>query len=145
MSVRVFPVLSADNQDVRCKMKDRERKDVIAASVLLVTFAGLLFGFYNGIRADMREMRTEMRAMRMEMREELQAVHGSLADVRERLTVIETHIGIESPRPAEQSPVRNDVVEEGAVEQGVTVKVVRALVPASLTWFLDVYHARPVG
>ena len=144
-------------------MKDREqnrdRKDVIAASVLVVTFAGLLFGFYNGLRADMRdmrvEMRTEMRAMRMEMREELQAVHGSLADVRERLAVIETHIGIEPPRPAEQSPVENDVVEEGTVEEGVveegaveqggTVKVIRALVPASLAWLVDVYYARSVG
>ena len=130
--------------------QNRERKDVIAVSVLVVTFAGLLFGFYNGIRADMRDMRVEMRAMRMEMRVELQAVHGSLADVRERLAVIETHIGIEPPRPAEQSPVENDVVEEGAVEQGAveqggTVKVVRALVPASLAWLVDVYYARSVG
>ena len=60
------------------------------------------------------------------------------------LAVIETHIGIEPPRPAEQSPVENDVVEEGAVEQGRTVKVVRALVPAPLTWLLDVYHVRSV-
>ena len=131
------------------RRQNRERKDVIAASVLVVTFAGLLFGFYNGLRADMRDMRVEMRAMRMEMREELQAVHGSLADVRERLAVIETHIGIEPPRPAEQSPVENDVVEEGeveqgAVEQGGTVKVVRALVPASLAWLVDVYYARSV-
>ena len=124
--------------------QNRERKDVIAVSVLVVTFAGLLFGFYNGIRADMRDMRVEMRAMRMEMRVELQAVHGSLADVRERLAVIETHIGIEPPRPAEQSPVENDVVEEGAVEQGRKVKVVRALVPASLAWLVDVYYARSV-
>ena len=124
-------------------MKDRERKEVIAASVLVVTFAGLLFGFYNGLRADMRDMRTEMRT-------EMQAMNNTLADVRERLAVIETHIGIEPPRPAEQSPVENDVVEEGAVEedvveQGGTVKVVRALVPASLAWLVDVYYARSVG
>ena len=115
-------------------MKDRERKEVIAFAVFMVTFAGLLFGFYNGIRADMREMRTEMQAM-----------NNTLSDVRERLAVIETHIGIATPGPAEQGPVGNDAVEEGAVEQGGTVKVVRALVPASLTWLLDVYHVRSVG
>ena len=74
-------------------MKNREWKDIIAFAVFLVTFAGLLFGFYNGIRADMRDMRTEMRA-------EFQVIHGALADVRERLAVIETEIGI-SPRSAQ--------------------------------------------
>ncbi len=123
-------------------MSDWTWKDITAAGVLVVTFAGLLFGFYNGIRADIRAMRTELRAemreMRTEMREELQAVHGTLSDMRERLAVIETEIGI-PPRPVEQGPV-----ETGVIKRGVTERAARALVPASLAWFVDVYSARPV-
>ncbi len=114
-------------------------KDITAFAVFLITFAGLLFGFYNGIRADMREMRTEMRAM-----------NGTLAEVRERLAVIETRIGIEAPGPAEKGQVEQNGATEGAieqssVEQGVTARIVRAFVPASWAWFVDVYFVRSAG
>ncbi len=127
-------------------MKNREWKDVIAFAVFLVTFAGLLFGFYNGIRADMRDMRAEMREMRTEMRVEFQVIHGMLADVRERLTVIETEIGI-SPRSAqtgiaEQGSDREGAVEQGLVKQSATARIVRAVIPAPLAWWVDVYALR---
>ena len=107
-------------------MKNREWKDVIAFAVFLVTFAGLLFGFYNGIRADMRDMRTEMREM-----------NGTLTDVRERLAVIETHIGIETSRSTEQGPVEESVAEKGLME-----RIVRDVIPAPLAWWVDVYAMR---
>ena len=120
-------------------MKNREWKDVIAFAVFLVTFAGLLFGFYNGIRADMRDMRTEMRA-------EFQVIHGALADVRERLAVIETEIGI-SPRSvqtgvAEQGATREGAIEQSPVKQGAAARIFRAVIPAPLAWWVDVYAMR---
>ena len=128
-------------------MKNREWKDIIAFAVFLVTFAGLLFGFYNGIRADMRDMRAEMREMRTEMRVEFQVIHGTLADVRERLAVIETEIGI-SPHSvqtgvAEQRSTREDAIEQGPATQGAMARVVRAVIPAPLAWWVDVYAMRP--
>ncbi len=127
-------------------MKNREWKDVIAFAVFLVTFAGLLFGFYNGIRSDMRAMRVEMREMRTEMRVEFQVIHGTLADVRERLAVIETEIGI-SPRSAqagvaEQGAAGEGAIEQGAAKQGATARIVRAVIPAPLAWWVDVYALR---
>ncbi len=120
-------------------MKNREWKDVIAFAVFLVTFAGLLFGFYNGIRADMRDMRAEMRV-------EFQVIHGALADVRERLAVIETEIGI-SPRSAqagvaEQGATKGGAIEQGPAKQGATARIVRAVIPAPLAWWVDVYAMR---
>ena len=120
-------------------MKNREWKDVIAFAVFLVTFAGLLFGFYNGIRADMRDMRAEMRV-------EFQVIHGALADVRERLVVIETEIGI-SPRSAqagiaEQRATREGAIEQSPVTQSAMARIVRAVIPAPLAWWVDVYALR---
>ena len=131
-------------------MKNREWKDVIAFAVFLVTFAGLLFGFYNGIRSDMRAMGTELRAdmreMRTEMRAELQVIHGALSDVRERLAVIEAEIGI-SPRPiqtgvVEPGSVREETVEQSSPKQFATARIVRAVIPAPLAWWVDVYAMR---
>ena len=132
-------------------MKNREWKDVIAFAVFLVTFAGFLFGFYNGIRLDMRAMRTELRAdmreMRTEMRVEFQVIHGALADVRERLAVIETEIGI-SPHSvqtgvAEQGATREGAIEQSLVTQSATARIVRDVIPAPLAWWVDVYALRP--
>ncbi len=131
-------------------MKNREWKDIIAFAVFLVTFAGLLFGFYNGIRSDMRAMRTELRAdmreMRTEMRAELQVIHGALSDVLERLAVIEAEIGI-SPRPiqtgaAEQGATKGGAIEQSPVTQSATARIVRAVIPAPLAWWVDVYAMR---
>ena len=131
-------------------MKNREWKDIIAFAVFLVTFAGLLFGFYNGIRSDMRAMRTELRAdmreMRTEMRSKLQVIHGALSDVRERLAVIEAEIGI-SPRPiqtgvAEQGATKGGAIEQSPVTQSATARIVRDVIPAPLAWWVDVYAMR---
>ncbi len=128
-------------------MKNREWKDIIAFAVFLVTFAGLLFGFYNGIRADMCDMRTELRAdiraMRTEMRAELRVIYGALSDVRERLAVIEAEIGIAPPPvqtgAAEQGSAREGAIEQSPVKQGATARLVRAVIPAPLAWWVDAY------